>query len=35
MGIEPSKITTAAKGGVDILTPVDYNRRATVQITEE
>jgi outer membrane protein OmpA-like peptidoglycan-associated protein len=35
MGIEPSKITTAAKGGVDILTPIDFNRRATVQITEE
>ena len=35
MGIDPSKITTAAKGGVDILTPIDFNRRATVQITEE
>ncbi|MBP5742948.1 MAG: OmpA family protein, partial [Paludibacteraceae bacterium] len=35
MGISPSKITTAAMGGVDILSPVDFNRRATVQITEE
>jgi len=35
MGIDPSKITTAAKGGVEILSPVDFNRRATVQITED
>ena len=35
MGISPSKITTAAMGGVEILSPVDFNRRATVQITEE
>ena len=35
MGINPSKITTAAKGGVEILSPVDFNRRATVQITED
>ncbi|MBR2103357.1 MAG: OmpA family protein [Prevotella sp.] len=35
MGIDPSKITTAAKGGVEILSPIDFNRRATVQITED
>lgn len=35
MGVKPEKITTTHYGGVEILTPVDFNRRATVQITEE
>ncbi len=35
MGVKPEKITTAHFGGVEILTPIDFNRRATVQITEE
>ena len=35
MGVKPENITTTHYGGVEILTPVDFNRRATVQITEE
>jgi hypothetical protein len=35
MGVKPEKISTAHFGGVEILTPVDFNRRATVQITED
>lgn len=34
MGIKEEKITKAAKGGVDTLSPISYNRRATVQITD-
>ena len=34
MGVSESKIKQEAKGGVDILSPISYNRRATVQITE-
>ena len=33
MGIKNEKITKAAKGGVDTLSPISYNRRATVQVT--
>jgi outer membrane protein OmpA-like peptidoglycan-associated protein len=31
-GVDKSMITTQAKGGVDDLSPVDNNRRATVEI---
>ena len=34
MGVQSSKITTVGKGGVDILSPISFNRRATVQITD-
>ena len=34
MGVDRSKIRTAAGGGVNTLEIVDYNRRATVQIVE-
>ena len=34
MGVAENKISQEAKGGVDILSPISYNRRATVQITE-
>lgn len=34
MGVDASKIATKANGGVADLTPVSFNRRATVQITE-
>ena len=34
MGVSESKISQEAKGGVDILSPISYNRRATVQITD-
>ena len=34
MGVDESRITTVGKGGVDILSPVSFNRRATVQVTE-
>ena len=34
MGVAESKIKQEAKGGVDILSPISYNRRATVQITD-
>ncbi len=32
MGVSPDNIETAAKGGVDDLSPVSYNRRATVEV---
>lgn len=34
MGVEKSNITTKANGGVDELSPISFNRRATVQVTE-
>ena len=34
MGVSESKISQEAKGGVDILSPISYNRRATVQIVD-
>lgn len=34
MGVSDSKITTVGKGGVTILSPISFDRRATVQITE-
>ena len=34
MGVERSNITTQANGGVDELSPISFNRRATVQIAE-
>ena len=34
MGVSRDKITTEAKGGVNDLSPVSYNRRATVQIKD-
>ena len=34
MGVERSNITVKANGGVDELSPVSFNRRATVQIAE-
>lgn len=34
MGVEKDNITTKANGGVDDLSPISFNRRATVQITE-
>lgn len=34
MGLERGKIQTVGKGGVKSLSPISYNRRATVQITE-
>ena len=34
MGVSRDNITTVAEGGVDALSPVSYNRRATVKITE-
>lgn len=34
LGIDRSNITTVGKGGVDELSPISFNRRATVQITE-
>ncbi|MBP5257405.1 MAG: OmpA family protein [Prevotella sp.] len=33
MGINSGKIQTVGKGGVDTLSPISFNRRATVQIT--
>ncbi len=35
LGVDADNITTKADGGVDTLSPVSYNRRATVQITEQ
>ena len=32
MGVDASKIQTVANGGVDTLSPISYNRRATVEI---
>ena len=34
MGVDRSKIRTVGLGGVDTLSPIEFNRRATVQITE-
>ena len=34
MGISESKIRKEAKGGVKILSPISYDRRATVQVTK-
>lgn len=34
MGISRDKITTVGKGGVDELSPISFNRRATVKIAE-
>ena len=34
MGIPESKIKTVGKGGVETLSPISFNRRATVQVTE-
>ena len=34
MGVQSSKITTRGLGGVDTLSPIEFNRRATGQITE-
>ena len=34
MGVEKSNITTRANGGVDELSPISFNRRATVQIAD-
>ena len=35
MGVGRDKITSVGKGGVDELSPISFNRRATVQITEQ
>ena len=32
MGVSRSKITAEGKGGVDILSPFEHNRRATVEV---
>ena len=34
MGVENNKITAVGKGGVETLSPISFNRRATVQVTE-
>ena len=34
MGVGRDKITSVGKGGVDELSPISFNRRATVQITD-
>lgn len=34
MGVSRDKITTAAKGGVNDLSPISFNRRATVQVKD-
>ncbi|MGN0070044.1 MAG: OmpA family protein [Prevotella sp.] len=34
MGVSRDKISTAAKGGVNDLSPISFNRRATVQVAE-
>lgn len=34
MGVSESKIKTDAKGGVETLSPISFNRRATVQVTD-
>ena len=34
MGVSRDNISTSAKGGVDDLSPVSFNRRATVQVAE-
>lgn len=35
MGVHADNISTQAHGGVDTLSPISFNRRATVQITEQ
>lgn len=34
LGVDSSNITTTGNGGVDELSPISFNRRATVQVTE-
>ena len=34
MGVSRDMITTVGKGGVDELSPISFNRRATVQVAE-
>ena len=34
MGVKAENIKQEAKGGVDALSPISYNRRATVQVTD-
>ena len=34
MGVDSNKITQVGKGGVETLTPISFNRRATVQVTD-
>jgi OOP family OmpA-OmpF porin len=34
MGIDPANIKTTSHGGVETLSPIEFNRRATVQVTE-
>lgn len=34
MGVDRDNITTVAEGGVDTLSPISYNRRATVKIAD-
>ena len=34
MGVSRDQITTEGKGGVSELSPISYNRRATVQVKE-
>lgn len=34
MGVSSDKITEVGKGGVDTLSPISFNRRATVQVTD-
>ena len=34
MGVDRSNITTVGRGGVDELSPISFNRRATVQVSE-
>ena len=34
MGVDRANINTVGKGGVDELSPVSFNRRATVQVAE-
>ena len=34
LGIDRDKITTEGRGGVDELSPISFNRRATVQIAD-
>jgi len=34
MGMSRDNVSTAAKGGVNDLSPISYNRRATVQVKD-
>lgn len=34
MGVKRANITTKGKGGVDDMSPISFNRRATVQVVE-